>query len=219
MGLEYIESGILFLLLSFGGALCMHSFHRLENLEQRAARDLADTRPLNRDVSEESTMITIQQDINAGDYRRALFLHLRPRPVFAVAGVLVLLLFLLVLVCKLCSVDRWGRGTFIMIGVLLYLVTYFFWLLPRWASKSFKQNQFLKHKAMCVIDAAGLHSTSEVGNSDIPWDHFLKWKMGGNMILLYFTDTMYFIFPKRLFSVEFWDEFRAMADSKLKRVR
>ena len=164
-------------------------------------------------------MIKIQEDINAGDYRRALFLHLRPRPVFAVLGILIILVFLLDLVWMLCSPDRWERDTFGMIGFLLFLAVYFFWFLPWRVSKSFKQNQFLKHSSTCVIDVTGVHTTSELGNSDIPWDHFHKWKMGRNMILLYPTDTMYFIFPKRLFSAESWDEFRAMVDSQLKRIR
>ena len=162
-------------------------------------------------------MITIQQDINAADCRRAMFLHLRPRPVFAVAGVLMLVLFLLVLGSSLCSPNRWDRGTFIIIGVLLYLVAYFFWFLPRQASKRFKQTQFMKHEATCVIDNIGLHTTSELGHSDIPWDHFHKWKMGKSMILLYVTDTTYFIFPKRFFSGESWDEFKTTVESQLKK--
>ena len=164
-------------------------------------------------------MITIQEDINAKDYRRAMFLNLRPRPVFAVAGILILLVFLLGLVWMLCSPDRWKPVTFFLIGVLLYIAAYFFWFLPWQVAKSFKQNLLLKHKSTCVIDAAGFHTTSELGNSDIPWDHFHKWKMGKKMILLYFSDTMYLIFPRRLFSVESWDEFKAMADSQLKRIR
>ena len=34
-------------------------------------------------------MITIRQDIRPEDCRRAVFLHLRPRPVFGVAGTLL----------------------------------------------------------------------------------------------------------------------------------
>ncbi len=135
------------------------------------------------------------------------------------AGVLILALFLLAFVLNMCSPEPWERSTFVMVGVLVYLGIYFFVMIPWRANKSFRQNRFLDHKAECKIDETGLHTQSDLGTSDIPWDHFHKWKESKRLLLLYPTDTMYFIFPRRQFDAEGWEELRRLAGEKLKKLR
>jgi hypothetical protein len=164
-------------------------------------------------------MITVRQDPTSADYRRAAFLHLRPRPVIAIAGILILALFLLALGLKLATPNRWDRSTFVLLGLLLYLVLYFFVLVPQCANRSFVQNRFRQDHGQCDIDDTGLHTRSDLGAAQIPWDHLHKWKEGRSMVLLYLSDTLYLIFPKRLFKSESWNEFRALAEKNLQKVR
>ena len=167
-------------------------------------------------------MVTIQQDadtFSAKDCRHALFLHMRPRPILAVVGIAMVLLILFCLIWDVFVMKRWNHTTRILLGSSLYLTAYFFCFLPWRATRIFKQNQFRKHKLTQVIDDFGLHSTSELGKSDIPWDHFNKWKEDGKMILLYTTDTMFITFLKRLFTDNALAEFKMLAARNLKRVR
>ena len=164
-------------------------------------------------------MTTVQQDLKPEDYRHAVFLHLRPRPIIGLAGLLVLALFVFALVLKLTSPDPWDRLTFILLGGSVYLGVYFFVLIPRRANKSFAQNRFLKDHGECDIDDTGLHTRSDLGATEIPWDHLHKWKESKRMLLLYPTDTMYIIFPRRLFDAEGWEEFRELAGKNLKKLR
>ncbi len=166
-------------------------------------------------------MITIQKDtdsIGIRDYRHALFLHLRPRPVFAVAGILMLLLVLFGLIQKLFSPEPCQPFILLICGVFLYLVIYFFYYLPKSAASNFKNDRFSKYKATYLMDDHGFHSTSELGNTVIPWDHFLKWKADRRMILLYPYQTLYFIFPRHLFTDDSWVEFRSLVAKKIKKI-
>ena len=164
-------------------------------------------------------MIAIRHDVRPEDYRRAAFLHLRPRPVFGVAGILMLTLVGLVLALKIRSPDPWNISTFMLVGCLVYFAVYFFVVIPRLATKQFKQNRFLAHVAEFRIDGAGLRSQSDLGSMEIPWDHLHKWKESRRLILLYPTDATYLIFPRRLFAPAEWEEFRALTAQHLKKIR
>jgi len=143
---------------------------------------------------------------------------MRPRPGFKVAGIIVVLLFFAVFIWKLCRPSEWDDGTAIMAIALVYLLAYFFVLLPWRAKRSFKQNKFLEHKTTFRIDGSGLHTSSELGSVSIPWDHLRKWKENDGLVLLYLTDRMYYVFPKRLFESDSWQEFRDLAGENVKKM-
>ena len=164
-------------------------------------------------------MIAIRQDIRPEDFRRAVYLHLRPRPVFGVAGILMLALVVLALVLLIRSHPPCDPITLVLPGCLVYLAVFFFVALPWQASRHFKQNRFLAHATEYRIDDTGLLVQSDLGTAKIPWDHLHKWKESKRMILLYPTDATYFIFPRRLFTAEEWEEFRALAAQHLKKSR
>ena len=102
---------------------------------------------------------------------------------------------------------------------LAVLAVYCFGVIPWRATKHFKQNRFLAHAAEFRIDETGLHVRSDLGASDIPWDHLHKWKENKRLILLYPTDAMYYLFSRRLFTAEEWEEFRGLAAKHLKKIR
>lgn len=164
-------------------------------------------------------MIAIRQEIRPEDYRRAVYLHLRPRPVFVVAGLLILALAALGSVHRICSADTRAPSTFVPLASLAFLAVYFFVAVPWRATKHCKQNRFLSHAAECRIDETGLQTRSDLGATEIPWDHLYRWKENKKLALLYVTDAMYFIFPRRLFEPAEWEEFRALASKNLKKIR
>lgn len=163
-------------------------------------------------------MIAIRQDIRPEDCRRAVFLHLRPRPVLGAAGLLILALAALGTVQKICSSDPWNSSTFVPLASLAFLAV-FFVALPWRATQRFRQNRFLAHAVEYRIDEAGLHARSDLGTTEIPWDHLRKWKENKRLILLYPTDATYFLFPRRLFAPADWEEFRGLAAQHLKKSR
>ena len=164
-------------------------------------------------------MIAIRQEIRPEDYRRAVYLHLRPRPVFAVAGILMLALAVLALVLMIRSHPPWDPITLVLPGCLAYFAVFFFVALPWQATRHFRQNRFLAHATEYRIDETGLHAQSDLGTTEIPWDHLHKWKENRRLILLYPTDATYFLFPRRLFTDAEWEEFRALAAQHLKKSR
>ena len=164
-------------------------------------------------------MITIRQDVRPEDCRRAVYLHLRPRPGYGVAGTLILSLAALGAVQKIFSPDPWTSSTFVPLASLAFLAVFFFVVLPWQATRHFKQNRFLTHATEYRIDEAGLLVQSDLGTTKIPWDHLHKWKENRRLILLYPTDAAYFLFPRRLFAPAEWEEFRALAAQHLKKSR
>ena len=170
-------------------------------------------------IQESESMIAIRQDIRPEDYRRAVYLHLRSRPVFGAAGILILALATLGSIHKLYSPDPWNSSTFVPLASLAFLAVYVFVVIPWRTTKHYQQNRFLTHAAECRIDEAGLHARSDLGTTEIPWDHLHRWKENNRLILLYSTDAMYFIFPRRLFVPAEWEEFRALAAQHLKKIR
>ena len=164
-------------------------------------------------------MITIRQDIRPEDCRRAVYLHLRPRPGYGVAGTLILALAALGVIQKIFSPDPWSSSTFVPLASLAFLAVFFFVALPWQATRQFKQNRFLTHATEYRIDETGLHAQSDLGTTEIPWDHLHKWKENRRLILLYPTDATYFLFPRRLFAPADWEEFRALAAKHLKKIR
>jgi len=166
-----------------------------------------------------ATVIVIRQEIRPEDYRRAAYLHLRPRPAFGVAGILMLALAALVLVMKILSPDPWNSSTFMLTGCFVFFAVYFLIVTLWQATRQFKQNRFLTHLVEFRIDETGLHVRSDLGTTDIPWDHLRKWKENKRLILLYPTDATYYLFSRRLFSAEEWEEFRGLAAKHLKKIR
>ena len=164
-------------------------------------------------------MIAIRQDIRPEDCRRAVYLHLRPRPGYGVAGTLILALAALGTVQKIYSPDPWNSSTFVPLASLAFLAVFFFVALPWQATRNFKQNRFLTHPTEYRIDETGLLVQSDLGTTKIPWDHLHKWKENRRLILLYPTDAAYYLFPRRLFTAEEWEEFRALAAQHLKKSR
>jgi len=77
-----------------------------------------------------------------------------------------------------------------------------FWrrfLLPRRARRIFAQQKNLQQPFEIRWDDDGLRGVSERGSSHTPWSDYLKWSQDDRIILLYLSDVMFQMLPKRCF--------------------
>ncbi len=83
------------------------------------------------------------------------------------------------------------------IGVAVFAF-YRYVLLP-WRVKKifFQQKEFGLPFEMEITDT-GLIASNEIGNSNRPWTNFTKWKENKDLFLLYHSDVMFSMIPKRL---------------------
>lgn len=81
----------------------------------------------------------------------------------------------------------------------LYPFTWYTIYIPYKAKKIFKQQKSLQIPFVVVVSNEGLHFSNEMGEVKIPWDNFLKWKENKNLFLVYHSDVLFQMLPKRLF--------------------
>ena len=136
------------------------------------------------------------------DLVNASWVHLRPRPVIAVAGGLVLVLFFWALWMAFTREPppdpAWLPWS--MVGIATYLALMFGVGIPWRCRRTWRQRKDLQRACWFVASSAGLRSASESVQADKPWSDFLKWKEGRHVFLLYMSDHMYQAIPKRFFS-------------------
>lgn len=71
-------------------------------------------------------------------------------------------------------------------------------LTPRAARKTFRQQRSLQVEMTCSWSDAGFAVSSEYGAFEIPWSHFLRWAEDERTFLLYESDRLYRLMPKRV---------------------
>jgi hypothetical protein len=136
------------------------------------------------------------------DYLRSQYLHLRPKPWLAVVGAILLALFAWV---SYVTISDWinADGSWvppaIFAGVLLYFVLYFGVIVPINAHRIFKQQKSLNLPFSIEASSEAFCSFNETGKITMPWSHFVKWKEGGTLFLLYHSDVLFNLVPKRFF--------------------
>ncbi len=144
-------------------------------------------------------MIEFKGIFEPNDCVRAQYLHCRPRPLYKVLGVVVLALAFWAAWLMLTS-DDFGIfevAYFLAIG---YFILNYTVILPWSARRMYRQQKALQREMHFRFDDSGASASSEIGNSDIPWGDYLKWKKNDHMILLYISDRMYQMLPRRMFA-------------------
>lgn len=157
----------------------------------------------------EPRTLTMNAQLTAQDYVKAQFLHLRPRAVFKWVGVIIVLLAVIVFVFaayrdlqekRLSSAVMWMG-----IAGLYFTICYGF-LLPWRSRRHFKQQKTLNASFKMTIDSEALRSESSFGTLHFKWKDFHKYKIGNNLILVYQSDLLFHMFPRRWFESE--EDFR-----------
>jgi hypothetical protein len=146
--------------------------------------------------------MTLKNRIEPVDYRRAVWLHMKPRRTFAIAGVALVVLALLMFGWALYILFSRGEDLPLVLGLgtgLAWLAGYFFVWLPRQLNRIYDQQKLLHAEITVEITDEHLVSRSVHGESKLPWSVFHKWKSGGGVVLLYQSDALFHIFVSRWF--------------------
>ncbi len=160
-------------------------------------------------------MIEIRGVLQPGDYIRAQYLHLRPRPTYKVLGVIVLGFFLWAGWLSISSGELEALDLVFFLA-MAYLVLNFTVYLPWKTRRMYRQQKALQRESKIKFDEAGVTAENENGRTSTPWADFLKWKQNDELILLYFSDCMFHMIPKRFFAgIGEFENLREMLPSKI----
>jgi hypothetical protein len=163
-------------------------------------------------------MVRVKLDVTYGEHVRAQFLHLRPRPVYAVIGVPVCIVFLGFDCWVLCHPSQFTVYDLSIVGLGVLGLVYLLIGIP-YHVRRMRKNKFHQYDYKVQFDEDIVHFASDLGESHIPWDHFLYWKESRGLILVYVTRSQYIVFPKRLFGSENTPgELRSLLAEKVKKL-
>jgi len=149
----------------------------------------------------------------------AQYLNLRPRPFLKWVLYLLVFVFFFVLALSI-KVAIENPETISMPMWLCACVVYFWFLfgfwLPRRARKTFRQMKVLQQPYSFELTDDFFIATAEYGGTKLTWDYFRKWKEGKTMFIVYQSDRIMQIIPKRCFaSPEQMLEFRELLTKKI----
>jgi len=157
--------------------------------------------------------MTLTCKIEPADYRRAVWLAMRPRRVFAVLIAVWLVIALSAFAWALYTLLTCGEEltTVLFLGVALsFLALYFFLFLPRRLCRLYEQQKLLHGEFTAEISDEHLVFRTAYGESKIPWSVFHKWKSARDIVLVYHSDLMVSVFPARWFASA--SDFQAFQD-------
>ena len=165
-------------------------------------------------------MITYGGQLTADDYIAANKLHMRKRGWKRVAWVVF---WVLLGVGALLSADVAIRdpnsGLPPLLLILLIAVTQLFvrlFYLPRRVRRVYSQQRNLQLPFESVCTDSGIESTNANTSSRLPWSHLIRWKEGATLFVLYQSDLMMTMVPKRCFAQpEQVDAFRGLLTERL----
>jgi hypothetical protein len=138
------------------------------------------------------------------DLVSASWVNLRPRRSLAIAGLIVAVLgclaLLSVFVVPPATAPGWGRWAFLTLVV--YVIASFGIGIPYRSRRSYKQRKDLQRECTFDPSESGLGFRAENVQAVKPWSDYLKWKEGRSLFLIYMSDNLYQVIPKRFFASE-----------------
>ena len=138
--------------------------------------------------------------ITSEDYVAAQWLHVRPRGTYAVVGIALLVAAAWAIWYSFSVPSLRGNG-WLLVGSLGLIVASGGWIRYK-AIRVYRQHKALQRPIHLESTAVGLYGENETGHSTTPWTDYLRWKEGKTLFLLYVSDQMFHIIPKRFFNSE-----------------
>jgi hypothetical protein len=135
--------------------------------------------------------------LSARDVLAAQWLHIKPRPTYAVVGIALLAGALWALWFSFSLPDLRSNG-WLLAGSIVAITAFGLWL-PYRTVRSYRQRKGMQRQLRMVPTDAGLLGENETGHASVPWTDFLKWKEGHSAFLLYVSDDAFHIVPKHFF--------------------
>jgi hypothetical protein len=174
-------------------------FGRNSNLKERVLKRVIHKR------LKELAIMKLSGKFEWTDYRDFQYLHMAP---LGAAKIIRNIVYGLAGLAFLASLYLYAAGWLDLFIVLLLVVTAMivgllqFVLVPWRARKIYNQQKELSMPFEMEIREDGLSASNELSSSRRPWNNFLKWKENRDMFLLYHSDVMATIIPKRFLKPE-----------------
>lgn len=150
--------------------------------------------------------MVIQGQLKEHDYVAAQFVHMRPRPIFAFIGILLL------------GLAIWAmlNGALLILSiVIIYLAFSYLFLIPFKAKKVFKQYKALSDPVKVSIEDNGLYFKRDNGEGLVTWPEIIKWRHNKKIILLYPASNVFYLLASHLFeSEESFAKFKSILEEK-----
>jgi hypothetical protein len=143
-------------------------------------------------------MIEVKGIIQPGDYVKAQYLHMRPRPLYEILGIIVLALFFWATWIAITDDDH-DAFDLLYLALIIALILNYTVYIPWKTRRVYRQHKALQRELSFKFDATGALVTNENGQSRMPWSDYLRWKQNDHLILIYLSDSMYHMLPSRLF--------------------
>ncbi len=150
-------------------------------------------------------MITLQCKLKPEDYIKAQYLHMQPSPWFMYLGIALLSFCLVIVAASVPSSVSLATTISVFAPILLLGVFYGFMLfliIPWNVRRIFAQQKTLQVEYQTVISPEMIESTSENGTMRMRLSDFHKYKVGKDLILLYHSQALFHMFPRRFFASE-----------------
>jgi hypothetical protein len=149
--------------------------------------------------------MTIKVQLTWKDYLNANLLHSGSHPVVSMIGYAVMvfsgcLILVALLLSLMGEIDMSPLMLLFLAGFLFAIPLYRYLFLPWRIRKLFMQQKTLQAPYDYQFNETGLSCTSEFGNSNMPWSTFVRWKEDRELFMLYHSDVMFNMIPKRSFS-------------------
>jgi hypothetical protein len=108
----------------------------------------------------------------------------------------------------------------ILLIVACLLAIWRFIVAPRWlAAKAYRSAKFMHDSITAEIDEGGTRMTYPSGSSDTKWIGYVNWQETDDMFVLFLSDRLIRMFPKRAFSGNELDTMRELLYGKLPKNR
>jgi|JI8StandDraft_1071087.scaffolds.fasta_scaffold168177_2 hypothetical protein len=129
---------------------------------------------------------TIQETDHVG----AMYLHVKPRPIYAILGGCILLLFAW---ASYVSPSWWAlfapAGLICLFGIAI----------PWRARRTYRQYKALSEHSTIEVRDDGIFFRRQNGEGLVPWAQIIKWRRNRRLVLLYPASTVFYLIPSHFF--------------------
>jgi hypothetical protein len=153
------------------------------------------------------------------DYIKANYLNLRSKRIVMWAGFLVVAFLAITMVTSIFRAYAYHEDptcAYIMAGAFILIVFFFKVRFPQRLRHIFRQQKSLHSPHSVEFTDAGIVSTRVEGETKHGWDYYRKWNEGKTLFLLFQSEVLMNMIPKRCFtSPEEMAEFRELLTKKI----
>lgn len=141
--------------------------------------------------------------IQVEDLISANWVHIRPRRTLALIDITLLALFFLAVILAFFGGRRepdWQD--WLMLLLVPCVATIVAFVVPYKCRRAYEQRKDLQKECTLLPSDEGLSFKSADVEGMKAWSDYLKWKEGKSVFLLYVSDNLYQLVPKRFFATE-----------------